>query len=458
MTPALPHSLEAEQAVIGGVLLVPTAFWQVADLVREQDFLRRDHQMIWRAIAELQAANEAPDAVSLGDWFEDKGIADLIGGGRYILELANTTPSAANIETYARIVADKATLRRMADAGAQITKLALHADGRPVPDLADEARRLLTDTMPLDARAVVSARDAVRTSIQRIQDRFNAGEVLSGLDTGIDSLNAATGGLQPQKLYILAARPSMGKSLVAGHIASAAGRTGKRVAIFSIEMAADEWTDRFLAAEARIDSELLARPAQMSNVDWSRLTPATVEVCKWPIFIDDSGTQTLMSVQARAMQMHAAGALSLIVLDHLGLMDVDTEKNVAHQIGLVTKGLKAIAKKLRIPFLLLCQLNRGGAGKEPTMTDLRESGRIEEDADAVIMLHRPAYYEGDNSATPRGYTKALIRKLRGGKLRTLHWSVDLPTMRVEDGEEWIPAAKEDAVARGRGRSMKDSYR
>lgn len=436
-----PQNIEAEQSVIGGVLLDPTAFWRVSDMIQEQDFYRKDHRMLWQAISEKLHSGQEPDAVTLGEWFEAQGLDELVGGMKYVLHLANTTPSAANIRAYAGIVAEKATLRRLLDASTSIAKLAHSPDGRTIEQVGEEARRLLADTMPIDARAVVSAKQAVKVSLARIHDRYAAGHAgveLSGLDTGIPSLNEATGGLQPKKLYILAARPSMGKSMVAGHIAATAGRNNKRVMIFSLEMASDEWTDRFLSADAHVDSSHIAIPHKAPEETWAKITASIQRIEQWPVFVDDSASQRLASIEARTMQMHAASPLSLLIIDHLGLVDIDDSKNVARQIGLVTKALKGLAKRLDIPVLCLCQLNRDGAGKEPHMVDLRESGRIEEDADGIIMLHRPHYYEPDNSPTPPGYTKAFIRKLRGGKTGTLHWNAAMHIMTVFESEPYSP--------------------
>ena len=443
-----PQSIEAEQSVLGGIMLDPSAYWQVSDLIQEQDFWRKDHRLIWQAIGDKIKSGQDPDAVTMGEWFESQGIDELVGGQKYILHLANTTPSAANIRAYAAIVAEKATLRRLLDASTAIGKLAHSPEGRTIEQVTEEARRLLSDTMPVDSRAVMSAKQAVKVSLTRIHERYQDGlngRDLSGLDTGIPSLNAATSGLQPKKLYILAARPSMGKSMVAGHIAAAAGKANKRVLIFSLEMASDEWSDRFLSADAHVDSSHIENPVKAPEETWAKITAAIERIQEWPIFIDDSATQRLASIEARTMQLHAASPLSLLIVDHLGLVDIDDNKNVARQIGLVTKALKGLAKRLNIPVLCLCQLNRDGAGKEPHMVDLRESGRIEEDADGIIMLHRPRYYEDDNSPTPIGYTKAFIRKLRGGKVGTLHWNSAMHIMTVFESEPYFPPVKEPPV-------------
>lgn len=453
------HSIEAEQSVIGGVLLEPTAYWRIADAIVEADFFRRDHQLIWRAICELTSTGHAPDAVTLGEWFQAQGLAEMIGddrhrGASYVLMLANTTPSAANIGTYAKIVSDKATLRRLNAAGAMIAKISADPDGRTVAQIGDESRRLLSDTMPIDVRAITTARDAVKISFDRIQERFEAKSEMTGLSTGIPSLDQATGGLQPGRLYILAARPSIGKSLVAGHVALSSLGDKNRIAIFSLEMPADEWTDRWIASTARVDAELLTTPRKIDDEVWTRITTGITAIRDMPILIDASGTQTLLSIEARAMQMHAASPLSLIIVDHLGLIDIDESKNPARQIGLVTKGFKALAKRLQIPVLLLCQLNRDGDGKPPALRDLRESGRIEEDADGVIMLHRPGFYQPENGTIPKGYCEAHIRKLRGGKLRTLHWHMDLARMRVEDSSEYVPPPTPQDVKTAKQNSSK----
>lgn len=421
-----------EQSVIGACLLDSSAFWRVCDRITDADFREPKHAVLWRAIDENMRAGRAADAVTLGDWLESNGIADTVGGTRYVWELANTTHSAANVVAYADIVARDAALRRLERAGHAIAMAAKASDATP-DTVADEARKLLAGAMPLDARAVTSAKLAVVESFRQLQARFEAAETIAGLETGISVLDDATNGLQPGRLYVLAARPSMGKSLVAGWIAATCGMAGKRCAIFSAEMNASEWTDRWVSAVGGIDASRIADPKKMEDGDWARVTAAMQEIQKWAVMIDDSPSQSVSTITARSMQMHAAAPLSLIVVDHLGLLDLVIRKGEtkASALGDATKAFKALAKRLGIQVLLLCQLNREADGREPTMADLRDSGRIEEDADGVFLLHRPGYYDATRD---QGYTKLIVGKLRGGKRETLDVYLDLPRMRVEKCE------------------------
>lgn len=443
-----------EQSVIGACLLDSGAFWRICDRITDADFREPRNAILWRAIDENMRAGRAADAVTLGDWLETNGIAESVGGSRYVYELANTTHSAANAADYADIVARDAALRRLERAGTAIA-LAARTQGATPDAVAEEARSLLSGAMPLDARAVTSAKLAVVESFRQLQARFDAGDAIAGLGTGIGVLDDATNGLQPGRLYVLAARPSMGKSLVAGWVGSACGTAGKRCAIFSAEMTASEWTDRWVSAVGRIDASRIAAPQTMEDGDWSRVTAAMQEIQQWPVMIDDSPSQSVSTITARAMQMHAASPLSLIVIDHLGLLDLSVRKGDtrATALGDATKAFKALAKRLGIPVMLLCQLNREADGREPTMADLRDSGRIEEDADGVFLLHRPGYYDRSKG---EGYTRLIVGKLRGGKRDTLEIFLDLARMRVERCErEHIPVSAPAATGFRAMKAKKD---
>ena len=428
-----------EQSVIGACLLEPGAFWRVCDRLSYEDFRDARHSVLWRAIEENLRAGRPADAVTLADWLEQAGVSEKAGGVRYVYELANSTPSAAGVEAYADIVARDAALRRLEAAGHAIAIAAKQGGVTPAV-VVDEARRLLDGAMPMDARAVTTAKIAVVESFKALQARYELKDEIAGLTTGIPVLDDATNGLQGGRLYVLAARPSMGKSLVAGWIAAECGRQGRRCAIFSVEMTAQEWTDRWVASEGRIPSEHIVSPKKLDDGEWTRITSAMTTIQQWPVMIDDSPSQSVTTITARSTQMHAAAPLSLIVVDHLGLLDLTARKGEtrASALGDATKAHKALAKRLNLPVLLLCQLNREADGREPTMADLRDSGRIEEDADGVFLLHRPGYYDHSKG---EGYTKLIVGKLRGGKRDTLEIYLDLARMRVERCErEHIPVS------------------
>jgi replicative DNA helicase len=464
--PPIQWNEAAEQSVIGGVLLHPPSFFRVSDRVSEKDFFRRDHQMLWRAICILQDKGEPPDAVTLGEWFQSQRIDQLVGrptglvGASYILELANTTPSAANITAYADIVREKAILRRLSDASVSIHKLATYPEGLNSQQVCAEAQRLIMDSRPADMAAITSAEEAVAKSLQKMQDRYHAKERITGLRTGISSFDERTHGLQPGKVYMIAGRPSMGKSAVVCELLLKACEQPEkgRPALFTMEMPADEWTDRMLANVAGVNLWKIGCPKDMDQAEWTASYEAVEKIrdrYKFPI--DDSATQTIQSLTARAMQMHAQSPLSMIVIDHLGLFDIDEEKNTARQIGLITKGLKALSKRLGVPIVLLVQLNRSGGDNPPVLKDMRESGRIEEDADCVVMLHRPGYYEEDNGATPKGYCEAYIRKLRGGIVGKLTWFINFAYMRTEDTDPFTPPPKQEELGTTKRKSKSKGW-
>lgn len=437
-----------EQSVIGACLLEAAAYWRVSDRLTADDFEDPRHAVLWRAIGEQLQAGNAADAVTLGDWLDHHGLAAQAGGTRYVLELANTTPSASAVESYAGLVAERAALRRLVSAGHGIALAAKRADA-VAAHVADEARRLLVDALPVDARAVVSAKTAVRESFDSLRARYESTDAHSGLLTGIGVLDDATDGLQPERLYVLAARPSMGKSMVAGYIAGTAGMAGKRVAIFSAEMAAREWSDRWVSMVGKVSQSKITKPKTLEDGDWTRVTNAMAEIQTWPVMLDASPSHSVASILARTMQMQAAKPLDLIVMDHLGLIDLAIRKGDtrANALGEATKTFKALAKRLKVPVLLLCQLNREGDGHEPSLKDLRDSGRIEEDADGVFMLHRPGYY--DASRDP-GYTRLIVPKLRAGKRETLEIYCDMDRMTVNACTHEQSAAAQPAPRPQRG--------
>jgi replicative DNA helicase len=432
--PKPKFSIEAEQATIGGVLLVPEAFFRVADIVGEQDFYRRDHQMIWRAIKELQDRGHPPDAVTLGEWFEHQGIADLVGGSKYILELANTTPSAANIRAYAEIVQRHGVIRRLEDGAVEIQRLANdHGDLTPQECVA-QAQKLLLDAIPRDARAVVTAKAAVKKSLKRIMERYQAaldGITIFGLSTGLPDLDEMIGGLEKGLLHVLAGPPSAGKSMLAGWIVRWNARLKKRIALFTIEMPAEGWTDRLIATQAHVNLKHIKRPINLAEEEWPKITAAIEAIQEWKILLDESSQQTLETIVARATQMHMEEPLDLIVIDHLGLMTLPKgDENQPYRIGLITKGLKKLAKDLQVPILLLSQLTKKGLVGKPSSGDLRDSGCILEDADVVMLAWRPAACEGVDSTIPKGYTEIIIVKGRDAGDGEVYYEAQLSTMSV----------------------------
>jgi replicative DNA helicase len=414
-----PHSIEAEQAVIGGLLLVPESWDRVADRLVERDFYRRDHQMIFRAIGELQNKNMPPDAVTLGEWFETQGIAELVGGSRYILELANTTPSAANIIAYADIVREKSVLRQLIDAGTEITGSAFQPEGRSTQEILEKAEQAVFHIAEAGARGrqgFVPMRSAVKEAFQQLQQRYETRGSVTGMPTGFTDFDEMTAGLQPSDLIILAARPSMGKTALALNMAEyAALKTKKAVAVFSMEMSASQLAFRLISSLGRINQQHL-RTGDLQDEEWPRVTSAITLLSEAKIFIDDTPALSPVELRSRARRLKREHDLGLIVIDYLQLMSVPgNSENRATEISEISRGLKALAKELNVPVIALSQLNRSleqRADKRPMMSDLRESGAIEQDADVIVFIYRDDYY---NKESPdKGLAEIIIGKQRNG--------------------------------------------
>lgn len=419
-----PHSIEAEQAVLGGLMLTPESWDRVADRLVERDFYRRDHQMIFRAIGELQNKSMPPDAVTLGEWFEAQSIAELVGGSRYILELANTTPSAANITAYADIVREKSVLRQLIDAGVEITSDGFQPEGRSTQEILEKAERSVFHIAEAGARGrqgFVPIRSAVKEAFQQLQQRYETRGSVTGLPTGFTDFDEMTAGLQPSDLVILAARPSMGKTALALNMAEyAALKTKKAVVIFSMEMSASQLAFRLISSLGRINQQHL-RTGDLQDEEWPRVTSAITLLSEAKIFIDDTPALSPVELRSRARRLKREHDLGLIVIDYLQLMAVPgNQENRATEISEITRGLKALAKELNVPVLALSQLNRSleqRTDKRPVMADLRESGAIEQDADVIVFIYRDEYYNKDSA--DKGAAEIIIGKQRNGPTGSL---------------------------------------
>jgi replicative DNA helicase len=415
-----PHSIEAEQSVLGGLMLAAEAFDRVADRLNEADFYRRDHRLIWRAIGELSDKGMPCDAVTLGEWFEANNLAELIGGSSYLIELANTTPSAANIVAYADIVREKSVLRQLIDAGTEITEDGYRPDGRSTQEVLENAEQRVFKIAEVGARGrkdSVSMRDAVKEAFRILHQRYENRGQLTGLATGFADLDEMTAGLQPSDLVIIAARPSMGKTALAVNIAEHAAIRGKKaVAIFSMEMSSSQLAFRLISSIGRIHQQHL-RTGDLAEEDWPRVTSAITMLSEAKIFIDDTPALSPVELRSRARRLQREhGGLGLIVIDYLQLMAVPGSKeNRATEISEISRGLKALAKELDVPVIALSQLNRSleqRTDKRPVMADLRESGAIEQDADVIMFIYRDEYY---NPESPdKGLAEIIIGKQRNG--------------------------------------------
>ena len=415
-----PQSVEAEQAVLGGLMLAPDAYDRVADLLNDKDFYRRDHQLIYRAIRELAEKDKPFDAVTLGEWFESNGLSEQVAGGAYLVELASTTPSAANIKAYAEIVRDKAVLRQVIEIGTDIVNDGFQPEGRESAEILAKAEQQVFAIAEAGSRGrqdFTPINKAMAEAFDVLQTRHANGGGITGLPTGYTEFDMMTAGLQPTDLIILAARPAMGKTTFALNIAEyAAIKTKKAVAVFSMEMSASQLALRLISSNGRINATRL-RTGQLEDEDWSRVTSAIRMIKETKIFIDDTPGLSPDVLRAKSRRLKREHDLGLIVIDYLQLMAVPgNSENRATEISEISRSLKGLAKELNVPVIALSQLNRSletRTDKRPVMADLRESGAIEQDADIIVFIYRDDYYNKENSPD-KGLAEIIIGKQRSG--------------------------------------------
>ncbi|WP_119718151.1 replicative DNA helicase [Cognatilysobacter tabacisoli] len=415
-----PQSIEAEQAVLGGLMLDPEAFDRIVDRLNDNDFYRRDHQLIFRAIRELAEKSKPFDAVTLGEWFESMGLIEQVAGGAYLIELASTTPSAANITAYAEIVRDKAILRALIDVGTGIVNDGFQPDGRESSEILEEAERQVLAIAQASSEGrtdFVTVQKALTEAFDVLQTRYASGGSVTGLPTGYTEFDELTAGLQKTDLIIVAARPAMGKTTLALNMAEyAAFRSKLPVAVFSMEMSASQLALRLISSVGRVNAQRL-RTGQLEDEDWSRVTSAIRQLREVKIFLDDEPGLSPTKLAAKARRLKREHGLGLIVIDYLQLMSVPgNSENRATEISEISRSLKGLAKELQVPVIALSQLNRSletRADKRPVMADLRESGAIEQDADMIVFIYRDDYYNKENSPD-KGLAEIIIGKQRSG--------------------------------------------
>jgi replicative DNA helicase len=419
-----PQSAEAEQAVIGGLMLAPESLDRVGDFLTEHDFYRRDHRLIYRAIRELSEKSKPFDAVTLGEWFDANGLAEQIGGTTYLIELASSTPSAANIRAYAEIVREKAVLRQLIEAGTEIVNDGFQPEGRESHEVLSAAEQKVFRIAEQGRRGradFVSLRDAMKDAFQILQERYENQGAVTGLPTGFTDLDEMTAGLQPSDLIILAARPAMGKTTLALNIAEyGALKTKKAVAVYSMEMSSSQLAFRLISSIGRVNATRL-RTGQLEDEDWSRVNMAIKMLSEVKIFIDDTPALSPDVLRSKARRIKREHDLGLIVIDYVQLMQVPgNSENRATEISEISRSLKALAKELNVPVIALSQLNRSlesRTDKRPVMSDLRESGAIEQDADIIMFIYRDEYYHKDS--TDKGLAEVIIGKQRNGPTGTV---------------------------------------
>ena len=435
-----PNSIEAEQSLIGGLMLDAEAWDKVADVIISADFYRKDHRLIFEAIANLVESGSPCDVVTVSEYLDNRNELDQAGGLEYLAMLANETPGAANARAYAKILREKSTLRALINAGNEISGSAFTTEGRNASQILDDAERLVFQIAEKGARGKAgfkSLKQILPEAVDRIDLLHQSEGDITGISSGYGEFDKLTAGLQKGDLIIIAGRPSMGKTTLAINIAENAAIGAKvPTAIFSMEMPAQQLAFRMISSLGRVDQTHL-RTGTFPDEDWSRINTAVQLMSEAPIFIDDAPSLSPTEIRARARRLHREHGLGLIVVDYLQLMQVEGSKeNRATELSEISRSLKALAKELELPVIALSQLNRSVEqrnDKRPVMSDLRESGAIEQDADLIIFIYREEVYNQD---TPRkGIADIAIAKQRNGPIG------DFPLTfvgRYTKFENWVP--------------------
>jgi replicative DNA helicase len=419
-----PHSIEAEQSVLGGLLLDNTAWDRIADLVAADDFYRHDHRLVFHQVSRLIDQGRPADVVTVYEALQTAGKAEDAGGLVYLNSLAQNTPSAANIRRYAEIVRDRAVLRRLISAGDEIVTAALNPQGKETKTILDEAETRIFQIAEEGARGrqgFVEIQPLLTKVVERIQELFERANPhdVTGIPSGFADLDRLTSGLQPGDLVIVAGRPSMGKTSLALNIGEHVAIKEKwPVFVFSMEMGASQLALRMLGSVGRIDQQRL-RSGRLEGDDWARLTEAIQKLHDAPLYIDETAGLNPLELRARARRMaRQAGKPGLVIVDYLQLMVATGQgENRATEISEISRSLKALAKELQVPVIALSQLNRAVEtrnDKRPLMADLRESGAIEQDADLILGIYRDEQYNKDSD--DKGVAEILILKQRNGPL------------------------------------------
>lgn len=416
--------MSAAENVIGGLLVDSSAYWRIANLVVEQDF-PKSLRPLFAYVRDSLSAGEKVDAITAWE-----------AGHESAIDLASTVYSVANIEAYAKLVAEDGERSRVREAGQRISLAASYS----------EAQALLAEVRPQQVSKVKSVKDGLGEMVEALQRRYDADGTVTGIPTGVESLDLLTAGWQPTELVVVAGRPGMGKTA----FALQAALTGVRTLYFSLEMSAGQLTERAVANIGQIPARWMKFPKDAPDHAMERITDASRKLSTFPLLIDDSPARTVDRIGAITRQLHMADPIGLVVVDHLGLVDRD-HRNDASELGQVTKQLKRLAKELNTTVLLLCQLNRDlekRPDKRPVMADLRDSGRIEEDADVVLALYRDEYYTPNGPLA--GYLEMILRKNRSGEQATAWAKALLGQMRLESCDEPEQSIASAAANDGRG--------
>lgn len=422
----LPHNLEAERSILGAVLLDNHSLNAAIEKLRSEDFFLPQHRQIFQRMIQLAEHQQAIDVVTLMDDLARRGELDSAGGVAYLSQLADGLPRATNVEHYARIVKEKSVLRNLAFSAAAIQEQALAA-GDDADVILDRAESTIFQIAEDRVRAgLIGVKELVRDNFERLERIFSEGRRITGLATGYPGLDNETAGLQPSELVILAARPSMGKTALALNIAeNVAVRNREPVAVFSLEMSKESLLLRMLASEARVDAHKF-RTGHMGRDDWNKITRALTSLGDAPLWIDDSASSTVLEMGAKARRLKRDRGLSLMIVDYLQLVvptNTGRGTNRQEEVSSISRALKGLAKELKVPVVVLSQLTRAPEREErkPQLSDLRESGAIEQDADVVLFINRPNFYKTDLPEEDRAKAELIIAKQRNGPTGNLNF-------------------------------------
>ncbi|ALM51594.1 replicative DNA helicase [Halomonas huangheensis] len=433
-----PHSVEAEQSVLGGLMLDNQAWDGVSERLSAGDFYRYEHRLIFNVMVGLAEGSQPLDVITLSEALEARDQLDSVGGLAYLAELARNTPSASNIRAYADIVRERATLRKLIEAASHIADSAFSPSGRPSDELVNEAERLvfqISEDRP-KAGGPIGMSELLTKAVDRIDELFNMKGQMTGLSTGFRDLDDMTSGLQPSDLVIVAGRPSMGKTTFAMNLVEhAVISSDKPVVVFSMEMPAESIMLRMLSSLGRID-QTRVRNGQLEDEDWPRLTSAVNLLKDKQLFIDDTAALSPNEMRSRMRRIvREHGGISLVMIDYLQLMQIPGfSENRTGEISEISRSLKGLAKEFGCPVVALSQLNRSleqRPNKRPVMSDLRESGAIEQDADLIGFVYRDEVYNPDNPDN-QGLAEFIIGKQRNGPIGTVHMAFIGKYTRFED--------------------------
>jgi replicative DNA helicase len=410
-----PHSREAEESVLGAVLLSDTAANEVMDKLIPEDFYVPAHQSIFEAIVTLYNTNQPLDAVTVSEELRRRSALDKVGGIGYLTRLLDVVPTASNIEYYANIVEEHGLRRSLIKAGGVVTDLAFRTEDEIAGVMDRAEQQILGVAEKRASQDMLEVGPLFQEVIEHIETLEANGSDITGLATGFRDLDKMLAGLQPANLVVIAARPSMGKSALTLNIATNAAVLGKVIALFSLEMAKEEVVQRILCSVGRVDSGKL-RSGQLGAQNWDRVVAAAGRMYKAPIFIDDSSVVTVTDIRAKCRRLQRSRGLDLVVVDYLQLMQGSNRENRQQEIAEISRGLKNLASELRVPIIAVSQLNRSVEQREdrrPRLSDLRESGALEQDSDVVMFIYRHEYYHPDD-LDKKGMAEVIIAKHRAG--------------------------------------------